>query len=147
MEANPNQTEQAPEPIALTAKEEAAAEERQAAAAIAAREAQNASAPPDDEVNIVNLASKGYDALHEAMRKVNAHKPKPYVPPPMTARQLSNREEELEAGRRAVARATEQLANRPAPPNEVVKEGFTTPMHRPNDFVPGINSKDPAITR
>lgn len=139
MEANPNPTEPAPEASGLTDKQQAQLEENAAAEAFATRRREEAVAEErkDEPVSILNLAGKGHDALHEAMRRANeANKPKPYTPPAMTERQLSAREEELEAGRRAVAKATEQFANRPQPPKPTVKDGFTTPVHRPNDVVP-----------
>lgn len=73
------------------------------------------------------------DALREHAKKSEAVE---YVPPPRTARQMSALEEELEAGRRAQAKAEAQQASRPVNPAEPVKEGFTTPVYRPGDAVP-----------
>jgi hypothetical protein len=95
---------------------------------------------PEPEVSLASIASQGREALLDAMRKHHEKKPPVYVPPPMTERQLSRREEELEAGRRAVARAQAQQAARPVPPEDRVKEGFTTPVYRPGNAVP-----DPTI--
>lgn len=134
MEANPNQAAPSAEKTGPTDKERAALEEQQSASAHAAAKA--ADEHSEEPLKIVNLAGKGYDELHDAMRKAaEANRKKEYVPPPMTERQLSLREEELEAGRRAVARAKEQQANRPAPKADL-KEGFTTPVHRPGNVVP-----------
>ena len=121
-----------------TAKEMAAAEEQNQLRmrALAAQ----ADAPPDPEpVNIVEVAARGYDALHEAFARHNAIKPKEYIPPPRTARQMSALEEELEAGRKAQQRAEAQRdAARPPPPDR--NEGFNTPVYRPGNLVP-----DPTI--
>lgn len=95
---------------------------------------------PQEFVSIAGLAAQGREALLDALRK-HAEKPKPvYTPPAMTERQLSLREEELEAGRRAVARHAAQQAARPQPVEDRVKEGFTTPVYRPGDVRP-----DPTI--
>lgn len=95
---------------------------------------------PEPEMSLAAIASQGREALLDAMRKHTEKKPPPYVPPPMTERQLSRREEELEAGRRAVARAQAQQAARPVQKEDRVKEGFTTPVYRPDNAVP-----DPTI--
>lgn len=119
-------------------KHAAAAEEKALADRLkASREEQDEAEKKNDEpVNIMNLAGKGYDQLHEAMRKAQEANKKPeYVPPPMTERQLTAREEELEAGRRSQRKAQEQWDNRPQP-KAPVSEGFTTPVYRPNDVVP-----------
>jgi hypothetical protein len=95
---------------------------------------------PEPEVSLASIASQGREALLDAMRRHSENKPPPYVPPAMTERQLSRREEEMEAGRRAVARAQAQQATRPVPTEDRVKEGFTTPVYRPDNAVP-----DPTI--
>lgn len=95
---------------------------------------------PEPEVSLASIASQGREALLDAMRRHSENKPPPYVPPAMTERQLSRREEEMEAGRRAVARAQAQQAARPVPVEDRVKEGFTTPVYRPDNAVP-----DPTI--
>lgn len=151
MEANPNQADQSPE-ISLepNAKELAAMEERVSADAIARMKSNEASAEKGvqaESTNILGLAAQGREKLLAQMRQhTEANKPKEYVPPPMTERQLSQRELEFAAGRKSQERAVAQEAGRPQPKQDV-SEGFTTPVHRPGDFVPGINSKDPAITR
>jgi len=115
--------------------------DEQVAAAMEGRPTSNAPVEiPEPEISLAAIASQGRDALLEAMRKHAEKKPAPYVPPPMTERQLSRREEELEAGRRAVARAQAQQAMRPVPTEDRTKEGYTTPVYRPGDAVP-----DPTI--
>jgi len=61
----------------------------------------------------------------------------PGPPAPLSARALSKRAIEQEAGRRAVARAAEDLAHRPPlvrTPQEIAAEGTNTPVFRPGDF-------------
>ena len=147
MEAN---QEASAEKTPLHSKEAASREEAAMAEKIAAAKALDAKvaaamgdAPADEKmvetkefVSLAGLASQGREALLDALR-AHAEKPKPvYTPPAMTERQLSNREEELEAGRRAVARATAQADQRPAPTEDRTKEGYTTPVFRPTDQVP-----------
>lgn len=119
-----------------TAKEMAAAEELNQVRSLKLAELA-AAPPPSEPVPIADVAARGYDALHEAFRKHNENnKPKEYVPPPRTDRQMAALQEELEAGRRTQQRAeAQQAASRPAP-TDLNKEGFTTPVYRPNDVVP-----------
>lgn len=147
----PQPTPQAPnaEVQELSAKLLAAQEElaslklKQAAEAVQTE----AASRNDEPITIIGLAAQGMDVLHDAIRKHNAQPAIPaYSPPPMTERQIAAREEELAAGRRTQAKAQAQWDSRPIP-EKVPNEGFTTPVHRPADFVPGINSKDPGITR
>ena len=94
---------------------------------------------------LIEVAAKGMDALHEALRQ-HQNRPVPeYVPPPRTSRPMSALQEELEAGRRAQARAQAQAqvaaeARAVAGKRNAANEGFTTPVHRPGDVVP-----DPTI--
>lgn len=63
--------------------------------------------------------------------------PLPPQPAPMTPRALSKREAEMEAGRRAVARAEEARRLFPPAPKsaaEIAAEGSTNPVFRPGDF-------------
>lgn len=136
MEASQEKAPEAvPEQSGPTAKEMARAEEinqlrmRQLAE-------QAAKPPAEPDVNVIEVAARGYDALQEAFAKHNAKKPPEYVPPPRTARQMSALEEELEAGRRSQQRAEAQKAAAPANPTDTRKEGFTTPVYRPGDVVP-----------
>lgn len=118
-----------------TAKEIAALE---AASANQRRADIAAMAQQGEPVSLLNVAAKGRDALAEQFRehaRKTAENKKAYVPPPMTERQLSNREEEMAAGRKAVERAQAQKDSRPMPKADV-KEGFTTPVYRPGDVVP-----------
>lgn len=151
MPKNQPQTEASTETAGPSLKDQALAEEVNAARMKHASDAQqeDPTAPPpkpqEEFVSLGEIASRGYDALHEAYRlQREADKNKPvYVPPPMTERQLSAREEELEAGRRAVARNEVQLANRPTPDRnalEIAAEGQTNPVYRPANLVP-----DPTI--
>ena len=124
-----------------TAKQMAEMEALNAERARRQIEIANAQADKAEPVPIADIAARGYDALHEAFRRHNENnKPKEYVPPPRTERQMSALQEELEAGRRAQARAEAQkLAAAPVPPPSP-NEGFTTPVYRPGDVVP-----DPTI--
>jgi len=120
------------EEAAMAAKIKAAEE----ASKLAAEAVGDKNVEPEEFVSIAGLAAQGREKLLDALR-AHADKPKPvYVPPPMTERQLSAREQELEAGRRAVKKAEEQLALRPQPVANPKTEGFTTPAHRPNNMVP-----------
>ncbi len=129
----------------LKLRAQADAEAAEAAAKIAAaNEASNLAAEavgdkfvePEEFVSIAGLAAQGREKLLDALR-AHAEKPKPvYVPPPMTERQLSAREQELEAGRNAVARAKAQADARPQPAADPVKEGFSTKVYRPGQSVP-----------
>ncbi len=148
MPKSPPQMEVPTEQSAPSLKDQAAAEEANAARMKLASDAQQtdpsaALAPQEQFVSLGELAS--YEQLHAAFEQQRDAKVKAYVPPPMTERQLSAREEEFEAGRRAVARATAQLANRPAPtPNalELSAAGQNTPVFRPGTLVP-----DPTIAK
>jgi len=155
MEASPNpqDTTQAKPPeeaeaqTGPTAKEMAAAEEANALRAqqIINRQQEEVARAAQEEVSIIGLAAQGREVLLEQLRQHAERTKKPeYIPPPRTARQMSQLEEELEAGRRSQAKAQAQLDSRP-PPEKPVNEGFTTPVHRPGDFVPDLNSRDPAI--
>lgn len=140
MEASQEKSEEAQaEQTGPTAKQMAAAEEQNQLRM--KQLAAQAEAPPEPEpTSIMEVASRGYDALQEAFAKHNAIKPKEYVPPPRTERQMSALEEELEAGRRRVAQNEAQQASRPQPKPEPAKEGFTTPVYRPGDMVPDPTS-------
>jgi hypothetical protein len=129
-------TQEAPVATELTAKQMAAAEEANAVRSQKLVEQQQAP-PPAPAVPIADVAARGYDALHEAFRRHNENsKPKEYVPPPRTPRQMAALEEELEAGRRSQAKAQAQFDTRPVPKVEASKEGFTTPVYRPGESVP-----------
>jgi len=136
----------APEP---TAKAMAAAEEQNAArlAALSRKQQELAEEAEREPVSIIGLAAQGREALLDGLRQHSERaKPVEYIPPPRTARQMAQLEAELGAGRKVQQKAAEQQAHRPAPERDR-NEGLTTPVHRPNDFVPGLNSRDPAITR
>lgn len=67
----------------------------------------------------------------------NTEKPPVHMPSPPTARQQSQTDMEMEAGRRRVAMAAEQLANRPPVVlSEAEKKamGTNTPVYRPGNF-------------
>lgn len=98
----------------------------------------------EEFVSIAGLASQGRDALVEKLREhMVKSAPKEYVPPERTERQMSQTEREMEAGRKAVARAAAQQAARPQPQREA-SDGYTVPAFRPADHVPNFDSKDPA---
>ena len=125
-----------------TAKELAAAEEANQARALRIA-AQQQEAPAPAPVNIREVAARGYDALQEQFRRHNENsKPKEYTPPPRTDRQMSALQEELEAGARRVAATVAQQAAALPNTTDLRKEGFTTPVYRPNDVVP-----DPIIDK
>lgn len=78
--------------------------------------------------------------LQDIINKRNENTAKPtYVPPPPTERQMSKRDEELEAGRRAVARHAAQAALRPRKPAANPADGTTQNVLRPED---GVGSED-----
>lgn len=136
-------TEKSAEPVAEqtgpTAKQMAEAEEANAARVVAQKHAeeQRAAKASEEPVTIIGLAAQGRDVLLDALRKHAAETTKiEYVPPPRTERQMSALEEELEAGRRAQARAQAQLDARPVDRADPNKEGFITPVYRPGDMVP-----------
>lgn len=124
----------------ITAKAMALAEELNAAR-LAALTEQRQQDPIPERPTLIEVAAQGMDALHEAI-KANSNRPtQEYIPPPRTARQMSALEEELEAGRRANARAQRESDiaaewRAKAAAEDRAKEGFTTPVHRPNDVVP-----------
>jgi histidinol dehydrogenase len=141
MEASTEKTEDKPSemierPTGLTAKQMAEQEELNAARMQKMIAAQQDS-PASEPVKIAEVASRGYDALHEQFRRHNEmSKPKPYVPPPRTQRQMDALREEMEAGAKTSARAAEQLAAAKPVKPDGNKEGFTTPVYRPNNVVP-----------
>lgn len=125
-----------------TAKELAAVEEANQARALKII-AQHQEAPIPPAASVREVASKGYDFLQEQFRQHNERsKPKAYVPPPRTQNQMDRLKEELEAGARRVAAAEAQQAAAQPNTTDLRKEGFTTPVFRPNDVVP-----DPIIDR
>lgn len=127
------------EPAGPTAKALAEAEEANASRLImqAKRNSDLAEQAKEPELSIIEVASKGRDALHDAMRRHQEKaKPVAYVPPPRTERQMSSLEAELEAGRRTQQRAEAQQANRPPPEAPKANDGFTTPVYRPDNMVP-----------
>jgi hypothetical protein len=119
-----------------TAKQMAAAEEANQLRLKKIAEGQQEETPRSVSLS---EAAKGYDALHDAMREhaaKTAANRKVYTPPPRTPNQMSRLQEELEAGAKRVAAAEAQkAASRPIRPDGN-KEGFTTPVYRPNDVVP-----------
>lgn len=122
-----------------TAKQMAAAEEANAAR-IQARmrqEHEQAMEASKEPVSIIGLAAQGREVLLEQLRQhAERNKPKEYIPPPRTARQMEQLEAELEAGRKSQARAQAQQASRPVEKTDMGKEGFTTPVYRPDNMVP-----------
>jgi hypothetical protein len=141
MEASMEKTEDKPSEMmqqtpGLTAKQMAEAEE-QNAARMQRLIAMQQESPAAEPVKIAEVASRGYDALHEQFRRHNEmSKPKPYVPPPRTQRQMDALREEMEAGARRSALAAEQAVAAKPVKVDGNKEGFTTPVYRPNDIVP-----------
>lgn len=136
-------------PTEPTARALAAAEEENSArlAALVRKQQEEAEASSTEPMNILGLAAKGREHLLDGLRQhAQRAKPAEYIPPPRTPRQMAQLEAELAAGRKTQQKAAEQLAHRP-PPERDRNEGLTTPVHRPNDFVPGLYSKDPAIAR
>lgn len=96
--------------------------------------------PPMDDMEEVRGNS-----LQEFIKKVHAAraaKPVEQAPPAPSPRQAERTNAELEAGRRRVAYAAEQASNRPRVVRDKT-EGSTTPVYRPGDHVPNLDSKDP----
>jgi hypothetical protein len=90
----------------------------------------------EQPISIMGLAAQGREALAEGMRRHRERtKPIETPPPPMTERQMTATQLEIEAGRRTQARHAAQQAHRPVPKKDP-NEGFTTPVYRPGDVVP-----------
>src|ERR1700679_1525132 len=129
MQTEPNQADQSPAPTGLTAKQAAELEERQGAENRArTEEVQKAAETGEEPLKLINVASKGRDALAAAFAEHNRKaKEKPaYQPPPMTERQLALRQEEMEAGRKAQQKAQASIEAGRMRKADPVKEGFTT---------------------
>jgi hypothetical protein len=153
MEAAPEEdtapSEMPPQPpeTGPSAKDQAMIEERNAAERIAQQRASEEHAsmppPPADDEPVVSIAAKGLDYLHQKLRE-HAAKPKPvYVPPPITEGMAERIREEQETGARAVRKHEAQQAARPQPVRDQ-REGFTTPVYRPNDVVPDPTQPAPS---
>lgn len=133
------ETTQASAEADVSSREAADLEEKLAAEAISQAYSQSDEMGnvEEERITLIGAAAKGRQGLMDAMRahqKKLSSKPA-YVPAPMTERQLSNREKELEAGRAAQAKAQAQWDSRPiAKPD--VRDGSTVPVHRPNNIVP-----------
>jgi hypothetical protein len=121
-----------------TAKEMAAVEEINAVRnkARIEREQALAEGAAKEQPTLIEVAAQGMDALHAAIQARSQEVPPPYTPPPRTERQMSQLKEELEAGRKTQQRAEAQQASRPVEKADVGKEGFTTPVYRPDNMVP-----------
>lgn len=120
-----------------TAKEMAQVEEINAARNKARIEREQALAEAKPEgPTLIEVAAQGMDALHQAIQLRSQEMPPPYVPPARTERQMAQLQEELDAGRRTQQRAEAQQASRPVEKADVGKEGFTTPVYRPDNMVP-----------
>lgn len=148
-EAAPEAAKEVETQAGPTAKEMAAIEELNSARIKAQIEREQAIAEgaARETPTLIEVAAQGMDALHEALRQRSQEAPPPYVPPPRTERQMSQLQEELEAGRRAQQRAEAQQASRPVEKADLNKEGFTTPAYRPNNMVPDpVTGKLGAIT-
>ncbi len=133
------------QPSGPTAKEMAAAEEANLARAKAIIDRQQelaaAQAIEDSRPTLIEVAAQGMDALHAAIKAASDAQRPEYIPPPRTERQMTQLEEELEAGRRAGQRAAAQaeagrIARAKQAAEDAAKEGFTTPVYRPDDMVP-----------
>lgn len=149
----PTPEDQVKEQTGPTAKQMAKVEEENSARIIQqkVREADIAAREAAEPVSLIGTAAKGRQALMDQLREHAQKAPAPpYVPPPMTARQKTALQEEMAAGARAVEKAQAQQI-RPGHPllpsieQSQGKEGVTNPVHRPGDFVPGMNSRDPAL--
>lgn len=143
-----SQEAEKPEPevqIGPTAKQMAAVEEENAKRMIDQIKADQLRAEQADykAEPLINLATKGRQALEDAMRSQRAKEAaKPaYVPPPMTDRQKTALQEEMEAGRKRVelAEAQKVRAGHPTlPPPRDNNEGLNTPVYRDGEHVPGL---------
>jgi hypothetical protein len=140
--------EASPEAAGPTAKQLAAIEEENASRLIRQANANAQRAEHEQPAEkLIGLAAQGRQVLMDKLR-AHAQKPPapPYVPPPMTERQKQQLKEEMEAGakRVAVAAASQIRASHPTLP-QTPDDQRITPVHRPGEFVPGLNSKDPLI--
>ena len=140
MEASQENNQEALKEVsAQTVKALAAAEEENSARKIALSKQNQEDAEKGEMLasqSTLSAAAQGRESLRQAFEaQKERSKPKPYVPPPRTERQMAALQEELEAGRRTQQRAQEQLDNRPVPKPDP-NEGFTTPQYRPDDFGP-----------
>jgi hypothetical protein len=88
------------------------------------------------------------EQVHDRIRdnRLVAEKEPERPKPMMSDRQRDVRDAELEAGRKAQAKAQEQQANRPRGPVQT-KEGVMSPVHRPADFVEYANIKGPNASK
>jgi hypothetical protein len=136
------------EPTVLTAKQLAAVEEANAKRIVDQKnaEAERAAQAAQEPISIMGLAAQGREKLLDGLREhAQRALPPPYVPPPMTERQRTALEEEMQAGAKAVARAEASRIRASHPLLPQANDPLSTPVHRPGDFVPGLYSKDPAI--
>lgn len=120
------------------AREAADLEEKIAAQKIIEARANGEADKPVEVSSLAALASQGRQSLLDKMRehaRATAANKQAYEPPPITESQKTKRDEEMEAGRRAQAKHQAQWDSRPVPKLDGT-EGFTTPVHRPNDVVP-----------
>lgn len=91
---------------------------------------------PPPLINLIEPKSDEQLSVDAFVEKVMKERNTPVVvhePPPMSERQLSAREVEMEAGRKRVAHFAEQQANRPVAPPEK-SDGTTTPVFVPKEY-------------
>lgn len=104
----------------------------------APEEVEAAPAPESELVKIVDDRTEAQITVDDFVAKVMAERntPEPvYTPPPMTERQMSARDAELNAGRLRVKHFEEQKARAVPAPRDPT-EGTSIPVFRPPDHVP-----------
>jgi hypothetical protein len=80
--------------------------------------------------------NRGFDITRAIYETRATSAVKPYTPPPVSEAQMEQTRLEMEAGRAAVAKHAAAQAHRPAPVRNDPREGNTTTVFRPDDYVP-----------
>jgi sRNA-binding protein len=84
------------------------------------------------------------DQILAARKKLKEEQEKTHVPAQRTERQQQTLDAEIAAGRRRLAHfEAQEKARQQIPPDP--NDPKPTPVFRPKDHVPDINSKDPAL--
>lgn len=148
LEKGQAETTQAAAESGISARAAAAAEEQMAAQRIAAANAEDqpprhVPPPVEEPEDLASIASRGREYLMERMRKhAEAQAKKPaYVPPPPSPSMSEKINEELEAGRRTLAKHAAQRqfavdAQARASEAEKRAQGSSTPQQVAGDVVP-----------
>ena len=145
MQTDQDQADQQAEMTRLTDKQMALVEEANAKRIIDQKNAEaiRAEQAAQEPISIMGLAAQGREKLLDGLRQhAQRALPPPYVPPPMTDRQRSALEEEMQAGAKAVARAEAARVRASHPTLPQPNDPLSTPVHRPGDVVP-----DPIVNK